>query len=68
MYYRVATTKKRSAAMKEKSEELFESTKSENEPDIESDKFNEMSDDEKIDFAAARILKRYRSAFLELAK
>ena len=54
--------------MKEKSEKLFESTKSENEPDIEDDKFNEMSDDEKIDFVAARILKRYRSAFLELAK
>ncbi len=28
----------------------------------------EMSDDEKIDAAAARIMKRYRPAFLELAK
>ena len=28
----------------------------------------EMSDDEKIDFVAARILKRYRRAFEELAK
>ena len=28
----------------------------------------EMTDDEKIDFVAARILKKYRSAFEELAK
>ena len=28
----------------------------------------EMSDDEKIDFVAARILKKYKPAFLELAK
>ena len=28
----------------------------------------EMSEDEKIDFVARRILKRYRNAFLELAK
>ncbi len=28
----------------------------------------DMSDDEKIDAAAARIMKRYRPAFLELAK
>ena len=28
----------------------------------------EMTDDEKIDFVAARILKRYKPAFLELAK
>lgn len=27
-----------------------------------------MTDDEKIDFVAARILKKYRQAFLELAK
>ena len=54
--------------MKEKSEKLFESTESENELNIEKDKFNEISDDEKINFVAARILKRYRSAFLELAK
>lgn len=29
---------------------------------------NELTDDEKIDVAAARILERYREAFLELAK
>ena len=34
----------------------------ENEPEIE------MTDDEKIDFVAARILKLYRPAFEELAK
>lgn len=28
----------------------------------------EMSDDEKIDFVAQRILKRYKKAFMELAK
>lgn len=28
----------------------------------------ELADDEKIDLAAARILERYREAFLELAK
>ena len=28
----------------------------------------EMTDDEKIDFVAARILKKYKAAFLELAK
>ena len=28
----------------------------------------ELTDDEKIDVAAARILERYREAFLELAK
>ena len=36
--------------------------------DIENDTTIEMSDDEKIDFVAARILKLYRSAFEELAK
>ena len=36
--------------------------------DIESDTTIEMTDDEKIDFVAARILKRYRRAFEELAK
>ena len=36
--------------------------------DIESDSFIEMTDDEKIDFVAARILKEYRRAFEELAK
>ena len=34
--------------------------------DIETD--IEMTDDEKIDFVAARILKKYRRAFEELAK
>lgn len=29
---------------------------------------HELTDDEKIDVAAARILERYREAFLELAK
>ena len=36
--------------------------------DIESDTTIEMTDDEKIDFVAARILKKYRRAFAELAK
>lgn len=36
--------------------------------DIESDTAIEMSDDEKIDFVAARILNLYRPAFEELAK
>ena len=36
--------------------------------DIESDSSIEMSEDEKIDFVAARILKKYRRAFEELAK
>jgi len=36
--------------------------------DIENDPTIEMTDDEKIDFVAARILKRYRRAFEELAK
>jgi len=36
--------------------------------DVEKDVSIEMSDDEKIDFVAARILKRYRAAFEELAK
>ncbi len=56
--------------MTEKSEKLldFENSKIEHKLDIENDKFIEMSDDEKIDFVAARILKRYRSAFEELAK
>ena len=36
--------------------------------DIESDTTIEMSDNEKIDFVAARILKKYRRAFEELAK
>ncbi len=36
--------------------------------DIESDTSIEMTDDEKIDFVAARILREYRHAFEELAK
>ena len=36
--------------------------------DIENDTTIEMSNDEKIDFVAARILKKYRCAFEELAK
>lgn len=36
--------------------------------DIENDTTIEMTDDEKIDFVAARVLKKYRRAFEELAK
>ncbi len=36
--------------------------------DIDKDTVPEMTDDEKIDFVAARILREYRSAFEELAK
>ena len=36
--------------------------------DLENDTSIEMTDNEKIDFAAARILKQYRRAFEELAK
>ena len=36
--------------------------------DIENESEIEMSDDEKIDFVAARVLKLYRPAFEELAK
>ncbi len=36
--------------------------------DIEGDNGIEMTDDEKIDFVAARILREYREAFEELAK
>jgi antitoxin Phd len=36
--------------------------------DIENDSSIEMTDDEKIDFVAARVLKQYRRAFEELAK
>ena len=36
--------------------------------DIENDTDIEMSEDEKIDFVAARILRLYRPAFEELAK
>lgn len=36
--------------------------------DIDHDTTIEMTDDEKIDFVAARVLKQYRRAFEELAK
>ena len=36
--------------------------------DIEQSPMIDMSDDEKIDVVAARILKRFKPAFLELAK
>ncbi len=36
--------------------------------DIESSPIIEMTDDEKIDFVAARILKQHKKAFEELAK
>lgn len=36
--------------------------------DLEQDTSIEMTDEEKIDFVAARLLKKYRSAFEELAK
>ena len=36
--------------------------------DIENDTAIEMTDDEKIDFVAARVLREYRRAFEELAK
>ena len=36
--------------------------------DIDSNPQIEMTDDEKIDFVAARILRQYKPAFLELAK
>lgn len=36
--------------------------------DMENDTTIEMTDDEKIDFVAARVLREYRRAFEELAK
>ena len=36
--------------------------------DLEKNPIIEMTEDEKIDFVAARILKKYKPAFLELAK
>ena len=36
--------------------------------DLDSSPQIEMTEDEKIDFVARRILKKYRNAFLELAK
>ena len=36
--------------------------------DLENSPMIEMTEDEKIDFVAVRILKKYKAAFLELAK
>lgn len=36
--------------------------------DLENSPLIDMTEDEKIDFVAARILKKYKPAFLELAK
>ena len=36
--------------------------------DLDNSPLIDMTDDEKIDFVAARILKKYKPAFLELAK
>lgn len=36
--------------------------------DIENSPVIDMTDDEKIDFVAARILKKYKAAFLELSR
>jgi antitoxin Phd len=36
--------------------------------DLDNSPMIDMTDDEKIDFVAARILKKYKPAFLELAK
>ena len=36
--------------------------------DVDSDEYFEITDEEKIDVAAKRILKRYKPAFKELAK
>lgn len=36
--------------------------------DLENSPIIDMTEDEKIDFVAARILKKYKAAFLELAK
>lgn len=36
--------------------------------DMENNSYFELTDDEKIDIAAARVLKKYREAFEELAK
>lgn len=36
--------------------------------DLETSPMIDMTEDEKIDFVAARILKKYKPAFLELAK
>lgn len=36
--------------------------------DLESSPVVDMTEDEKIDFVAARILKKYKAAFMELAK
>ena len=36
--------------------------------DLDNSPLIDMTDDERMDFVAARILKKYKSAFLELAK
>lgn len=36
--------------------------------DLDNSSLIDMTDDEKIDFVAARILKKYKPAFMELAK
>ena len=36
--------------------------------DLDNSPIIDMTDDEKIDFVAARILKKYKAAFIELAK
>lgn len=36
--------------------------------DLETSPIVDMTEDEKIDFVAARILKKYKAAFMELAK
>ena len=36
--------------------------------DVENDTYMDLSDDEKIDVAAKRVLNKYRAAFEELAK
>lgn len=36
--------------------------------DLDSSEYLELTDDEKIDVVAARIMKKYKPAFLELAK
>ena len=36
--------------------------------DLDNSPLIDMTDDEKIDFVAARILKKYKPAFMELAK
>ena len=61
----------RVARMAEKSGEIyiFKNNKAKYKlVDLERDTTIEMTDDEKIDFVAARIMKKYKKAFEELAK